>query len=497
MLPKMRLALSALLLQAAVASPAEDEVVSLPGYDGELPSRQFSGFVSVDPHDERVKAMDVHYLLVEHEGAAMPAGEDLDGKVPLLLWTNGGPGASSMFGLLGEVGPFMLNDDSLGNGGSTTPQLLRNPSTWAKLAHLVIFDWPPPVGFSFCDGDALGGGDSCGDWDDTRMAQVSAAALRALLETKFPELRDSPLYLSGESYAGVYVPKLAQQILDDKAFAWKLRGFAVGDACAGTEVVCGANGLGPWWDILFLYGHGQLSTKLFDAILGACGMDRLKYDGAATDASACDAALGRVDAEVGGYYVYGLYDDCTYENGISRRRRRRELRGAVNDYACGSGAVQAQWLSLPEVRKALHIAADANFLSGDNGEGLPYATSERNLMPFYRDVISKTDVRVLVYNGDADPAINSFQAQNWTAALAIPEAEPWRPWTVDGCRRMGGYVTRYDGDFDFLTIRGAPHMVPQAKAEAAYEFMRAWLSGEPYKAYDPRCAAPAVERTEL
>ena len=38
--------------------------------------------------------------------------------------------------------------------------------------------------------------------------------------------------------------------------------------------------------------------------------------------------------------------------------------------------------------------------------------------------------------------------------------EEWRPWTVDSCKRVGGYITRYAGDFDFLTIRGAGHMVP-------------------------------------
>lgn len=33
---------------------------------------------------------------------------------------------------------------------------------------------------------------------------------------------------------------------------------------------------------------------------------------------------------------------------------------------------------------------------------------------------------------------------------------------------MGGYATRYVNDFDFVTIRGAGHMVPEYKPEAAF-----------------------------
>jgi serine carboxypeptidase-like clade 1 len=65
----------------------------------------------------------------------------------------------------------------------------------------------------------------------------------------------------------------------------------------------------------------------------------------------------------------------------------------------------------------------------------------------------------LLYSLDVDPAINSFAAQNWTSKLGFEEVEAWRPWTVDSCRRMGGYITKYAGNFDFLTIRGAGHMV--------------------------------------
>ena len=49
----------------------------------------------------------------------------------------------------------------------------------------------------------------------------------------------------------------------------------------------------------------------------------------------------------------------------------------------------------------------------------------------------QTPLRVLVYNGDTDPGLNSFYAQNWTAALGYDEAEAWRPWTLDGKVAIG------------------------------------------------------------
>lgn len=82
-----------------------------------------------------------------------------------------------------------------------------------------------------------------------------------------------------------------------------------------------------------------------------------------------------------------------------------------------------------------------------------------------------TIVIVHAYSTDTDPAINSFAAQNWTSHLGLKEVESWRPWTVDGCRRMGGYVTRYEGDFDFLTIRGAGHMVRLIQLMLLSEFV--------------------------
>jgi serine carboxypeptidase-like clade 1 len=94
------------------------------------------------------------------------------------------------------------------------------------------------------------------------------------------------------------------------------------------------------------------------------------------------------------------------------------------------------------------------------------------------------------YTGDTDPAITSFAAQNWTSHLDFVETEAWRPWTVDGCRRMGGYVTRYEGDFDFLTIRGAGHMVPAYKPKATFTFLKAWLEGKDYPVYDAKCEFP-------
>jgi hypothetical protein len=48
---------------------------------------------------------------------------------------------------------------------------------------------------------------------------------------------------------------------------------------------------------------------------------------------------------------------------------------------------------------------------------------------------------------------------------------------------MGGYVTRYEKDFDFLTIRGSGHMVPEYKPKVTLEFLEKWLKGEDWLQY--------------
>ena len=52
----------------------------------------------------------------------------------------------------------------------------------------------------------------------------------------FPTFRNNPFYLSGESYAGIYVPFLAKAIHDHNHHAEthikiNLKGFIVGNAC--------------------------------------------------------------------------------------------------------------------------------------------------------------------------------------------------------------------------------------------------------------------------
>ena len=58
----------------------------------------------------------------------------------------------------------------------------------------------------------------------------------------------------------------------------QFKGFAVGDSLGTKTGVCGG-APGPWWDVLFLYGHGQISTLLWDELIVQCTVTHSSTEG--------------------------------------------------------------------------------------------------------------------------------------------------------------------------------------------------------------------------
>ena len=72
-------------------------------------------------------------------------------NAPLVIWLQGGPGGSSMFGLFTELGPYRVNAD----GATVTP----NPFTWCTNYSCLFVDNPRGTGFSYTSPGTL-----CADW---------------------------------------------------------------------------------------------------------------------------------------------------------------------------------------------------------------------------------------------------------------------------------------------------------------------------------------------
>merc|ERR1711991_369180 len=106
-----------------------DQITTLPGAPSQPGFNMYSGYLEINATTGKV----FQYMFVE-------ASEADPTQAPLVRWMNGGPGCSSLSGLMSEVGPFMPD----GQGGLTP-----NPYAWNRKVNLLVVDSPVGVGWSY------------------------------------------------------------------------------------------------------------------------------------------------------------------------------------------------------------------------------------------------------------------------------------------------------------------------------------------------------------
>ena len=113
-------------LISVLCKPEHYKFKRLPGAPQDMPSDSYSGYLDISATKR------IHYVFVE---SMSDPKED-----PLLVWFNGGPGCSSLFGFMQEHGPFKIDD------GETEVKL--NQYSWNRNASVLYLESPAGVGFS-------------------------------------------------------------------------------------------------------------------------------------------------------------------------------------------------------------------------------------------------------------------------------------------------------------------------------------------------------------
>ncbi|KAL5172285.1 Serine carboxypeptidase-like 20 [Glycine soja] len=472
------------------SAPESAIVTQIPGFSGTLPSKHYAGYVTVDKSHGR----NLYYYFVESEGKP---SED-----PVVLWLNGGPGCSSFDGFIYEHGPFNFEAAKTRGG---LPTLHLNPYSWSKVSSVIYLDSPAGVGFSYSENktDYITG--------DIKTATDSHAFLLKWFEL-YPEFLSNPFFIAGESYAGVYVPTLASEVVKgiDAGVEPKLnfKGYMVGNGVTDEQI--DGNALVP-----FVHGMGLIPDELFEEVNRECNGNF--YDPTSAN---CSSKLSKVDELVDEINIYNILEPCyhgteaekiteSYIRMPSTFRKLGEterpfpvrkrmfgrawpLRAPVRDGIvptwpqlmnsksappCTDDEVANSWLNNEAVRTTIHTAQKSVVSSWDLCTDRIYFDHDAGSMIKYHKNLTSKGYRALIFSGDHDMCVPYTGSQVWTRSVGYKIVDEWRPWSSNG--QVAGYTQGYDKNLTFLTVKGSGHTVPEYKPREALDFYKRFLAGLP------------------
>ncbi|ANB11373.1 carboxypeptidase C PRC1 [Sugiyamaella lignohabitans] len=399
--------------------------------------KQYSGYLDVEEEDK-------HFFFWFFESRNDPANDSV------VLWLNGGPGCSSMTGLLFELGP---------SGISKELKPVHNPYAWNNNASVIFLDQPVNVGNSY----------SSKSVKSTVAAGKDVYALLTLFFQQFPEYADGhDFHISGESYAGHYIPAFAKEIALHEDRNFNLTSVLIGNGITNSLIqdesyewmACGKGGYPP---VITPEQCTDLHNKWprCEALLKIC--------------YANPSALACVPSELYCNSLMGPFQ----ETGLNVYDIREQ---------CGDNALCYeeldwidQYMNLPEVKEAIGSEVE-QFVSCDNTVGFQFMADGDGSKPFHQDVafLLEAGVPVLIYAGDKDYICNWLGNQAWVNALEWTGADkfsvaPMEPWLVNG--EPAGEGKNAD-HFTFLRVYDAGHMVPYNQPENALNMLNRWIGGD-------------------
>ncbi|KAK9077275.1 hypothetical protein SSX86_005612 [Deinandra increscens subsp. villosa] len=408
-----------------------DKISELPGQPTGTDFDQYSGYVTVDPNHGRA----LFYYLAES-----PVNSSTN---PLVLWLNGGPGCSSFGnGAMMELGPFRVSADY--------KTLSRNKYAWNNVANVLFLESPAGVGFSYSN--------TSSDYQtgDKQTAKDSYTFLVNWLE-RFPEYKTRDFYITGESYAGHYVPQLSQLILQNNKITNQtvinLKGIAIGNAYVDDETA--NTGM---YD--YFWSHAIISDEIHEGIISNCN-----FTEAGNITTACDDYQGQARAARSNIYFYDIYAPLCSSSSNSTP--------SISDFDPCTENYISTYLNTPAVQQSLH-AKPVQWESCSQQIGLFWTDMPFTVLPVIQDLMA-SGISVWIYSGDTDGRVPVTSSRYSIDKLQTSVKTSWYPWMYEG--EVGGYVVGYQ-NLTFVTIRGAGHFVPSYQPARGLAFFSSFLEGK-------------------
>jgi len=421
-----------------------DKISKLPGYtpngNTQPYMNEYSGFVEVN----ETANGSIFYWFIE------TISKTADENTPVLIWLNGGPGASSLSGLFAENGPYRIKDDGV--------TLEFNNNSWIQYYHMLFVDNPIGTGFSFCNNDSY----------VTNEDQMGAQFVNFLVGFYkcHNNFSSNPLYITGESYAGRYIPFIAKHVLENKnTVDIPLQGLAIGNGIYDPYIQFRS---AP----TYAFNLGIIDQQQYEVISENVN-DCLNL--ASTDpytaADECVTITNDIYSVYGGnifqYNVYILnadvFDSITAD--IGNYLGQKSVAQAIHTYGISTWKSSDGTSSPNPVYEALKY----DIVMNNSAEIIPH--------------ILANDVRILFYNGQLDGSIcNNYGNQACLNQLNY-EGE-WITLKKYAYKLNGvtaGYVKQSsDKLLTYFVVSDSGHLVPYDQPYSSLMMIKNYVDNEPW-----------------